>query len=291
MANKTYVHSLEATLDSEIASLEASKQAATRAGASAQPAPPAPGAPAPAASAPWIAPPPAPLMAPPMPAATAPLREARQSRRGRVVVAIAAVVGLLLLLGILLSSQVARTFSETHIGSLPTATVLPLTPRPTVPPGATATATRGTPGASATATPVFAPSPTYPNPAAGLSLLYCIGGLLLLFLFLALLFLLSRRWREPAHIEAKRGASPLPETPGDLEALDLRITRLAQIREWLKQDARLRDMVDDAIRNQVLASERRQRTLSVILSVASLGVGWLLSPINPLAIMAGFLHR
>jgi hypothetical protein len=270
MATKSYVNSLEITLDSEIAALEASKRAAARAGVSASPPPFAPAMPA--------------MPAMPAPAAPAPPVAAQQMTGQRLLhlrggpvlaasAAIVAVVGLLVVLSILLSPQITQRFS----GGSP----LPLATG-TAP---VATAAPGTSAPSATPAPPSVPGPIYRAP--GIIPAYIAAGALLVLLMLVLLV----RRGMSARATTGRAPAPLPPPPSDLEALDLRIARLGQIREWLQQDARLRDMVDDAIRHQVLASERRQKTLSVVLSVASLGVGWLLSPINPLAVMAGFLHR
>src|SRR5713101_5360380 len=62
-----------------------------------------------------------------------------------------------------------------------------------------------------------------------------------------------------------------------VEKLDQQLARLEQIREWLAQDHNLRNLVDAAIAMQVGASERRQRWLSILLTVVSLLVGSLLS--------------
>ncbi len=63
----------------------------------------------------------------------------------------------------------------------------------------------------------------------------------------------------------------------EVDKLDQQLTRLEQIREWLAQDANLRNLVDAAISMQVAASERRQGRLSILLTVVSILVGWLLS--------------
>jgi hypothetical protein len=74
-----------------------------------------------------------------------------------------------------------------------------------------------------------------------------------------------------------------------LEQLDERLARLTQIRDWLRDD-RLQSMVDDVIGQQVRASERRQVKYSVVIGIASLVAGWLLSAVSPIS-LAGLLHR
>ena len=63
----------------------------------------------------------------------------------------------------------------------------------------------------------------------------------------------------------------------EVDKLDQQLARLEQIREWLAQDANLRNLVDAAIAMQVLTSERRQSRLSILLMVVSILIGWLLS--------------
>ncbi len=78
--------------------------------------------------------------------------------------------------------------------------------------------------------------------------------------------------------------------PASVAALDERIVRLTQMREWLRDDA-LRTMVDDVIGHHVKASERRQVIYSVIVGVVSLLAGWLLSAVSPVSTLLGvFSH-
>ena len=73
----------------------------------------------------------------------------------------------------------------------------------------------------------------------------------------------------------------VPTDDASLRALDERITRLTQIRQWIEQDTSLMDMVDDVIGNQVRNATRQQMLFSTMIGVASLIVGWLLSAISP----------
>jgi hypothetical protein len=82
--------------------------------------------------------------------------------------------------------------------------------------------------------------------------------------------------------------APLPA--GGLSELQERVARLKQMQEWLADD-KLRALVDDAIGQQVIRSERRQTIYAVIAAVASLIVGWLLSAITPASILAGLLGQ
>jgi hypothetical protein len=84
-------------------------------------------------------------------------------------------------------------------------------------------------------------------------------------------------------------AGAVPASATSMAQLDERLTRLTQIRDWLRDD-RLQAMVDDVIGQQVRASERRQVRYSVMIGIASLVAGWLLSAVSPIS-MAGILHR
>jgi hypothetical protein len=81
-----------------------------------------------------------------------------------------------------------------------------------------------------------------------------------------------------------------PPPPSGDTVLDERITRLQQMRDWLK-DETLRTMMDDVIGRQVAKSERRQISYSVVVGVLSLLAGWLLSAVSPLAALAPLLSR
>jgi hypothetical protein len=82
----------------------------------------------------------------------------------------------------------------------------------------------------------------------------------------------------------------LGSPPASLAALDERIVRLTQMREWLRDDA-LRTMVDDVIGHHVQASERRQVIYSLIVGVVSLAAGWLLSAISPVSTLVSLFNR
>jgi hypothetical protein len=92
---------------------------------------------------------------------------------------------------------------------------------------------------------------------------------------------------QSAQIDRPFRRSPPPS--GDT-VLDERITRLQQMRDWLK-DETLRTMIDDVIGRQVAKSERRQISYSVVVGILSLLAGWLLSAISPLSALAPLLSR
>jgi hypothetical protein len=81
----------------------------------------------------------------------------------------------------------------------------------------------------------------------------------------------------------------VPAQQASLAHLDERLIRLTQMRDWLRDDS-LRVMVDEAIGQQVQASERRQVAYSAVVGVVSLVAGWLLSAISPISV-ATFFHR
>ncbi|MFI5274290.1 MAG: hypothetical protein ACHQ4H_14750 [Ktedonobacterales bacterium] len=81
---------------------------------------------------------------------------------------------------------------------------------------------------------------------------------------------------------APRGIPP----SGTIDAgLDQQISRLEQLRGWVRDDPAFGRLVDSMIGRQVQAAERRQRIYSVFVSVASLIIGWLLSTITPLHLL------
>lgn len=77
-----------------------------------------------------------------------------------------------------------------------------------------------------------------------------------------------------------RGAT-VPAIPRSLDDLDLIVTRLKQLKEWLQQDPRLLPLVDDFIGGQVQKMEqrlnRRNWWLAVGTTVAGAVLGWLIS--------------
>jgi hypothetical protein len=81
----------------------------------------------------------------------------------------------------------------------------------------------------------------------------------------------------------------VPGEPSSLAPLDKRLTRLTQMRDWLRDDT-LRVMVDDVIGRHVRASERRQAAYSAVIGIVSLMAGWLLSAISPIS-LANLFHR
>lgn len=91
-------------------------------------------------------------------------------------------------------------------------------------------------------------------------------------------------------VAAGPGAVAVAPQRDALGELDLRITRLQQLREWLKDDT-LRAMMDDVIGQRVRSAERRQVVISAIVSVAALLAGWLLSAISPAGVLLNFFHH
>lgn len=65
--------------------------------------------------------------------------------------------------------------------------------------------------------------------------------------------------------------------PLAVNSLHTQQQRLSTLTAWLTEDPALRNLVDRAIGQQVASFERRQRTFSAILGIASLIIGWLLS--------------
>jgi hypothetical protein len=81
----------------------------------------------------------------------------------------------------------------------------------------------------------------------------------------------------------------VPAQASSLGHLDERLTRLTQMRDWLRDDS-LRAMVDEAIGQQVRASERRQVAYSAVVGIVSLVAGWMLSAVSPISV-ATLFHR
>jgi hypothetical protein len=76
----------------------------------------------------------------------------------------------------------------------------------------------------------------------------------------------------------------------DPAKLENRLTFLVDLKQKLTEDLEPLNFVDSMIANQVKAAAKRQRTYSVVvttvLSVVSLGAGWLLSALNPTVTIA-----
>ena len=93
----------------------------------------------------------------------------------------------------------------------------------------------------------------------------------------------------PPAPQSAGAVAPMPQQ-ASLDELDLRIVRLQQLREWLKDD-NLRGMIDDVINKHVRTAERRQAFFSAGVGVASLIAGWLLSAISPAATLFNLIHH
>lgn len=110
---------------------------------------------------------------------------------------------------------------------------------------------------------------------------------------------------EGAYVGGRRGGAKIPPnaTPEDIEhqiqseqweeAIDQRISRLQDLRDWIEEDPDLGRLIDSMIgarihaaeeREQKLAhiAQRRQRVLSIVGACVTLIAGWLLSLVgNP----------
>src|SRR5579875_44996 len=90
-------------------------------------------------------------------------------------------------------------------------------------------------------------------------------------------------------IGAARAPSPAAEEI--VTALDARIDRLEQVRDYIDEDHELAALIDSVIGQRVQQAERRQARLSVLLTVISLIAGWLLSLIGTPAMLAHLIGR
>jgi hypothetical protein len=75
------------------------------------------------------------------------------------------------------------------------------------------------------------------------------------------------------------GAAPGTARPTEeiVTALDSRIARLEQVRDWIGEDEGFAALIDNIIGKQVRAATRWQLVVSFVLSVLFLIAGWLLS--------------
>jgi hypothetical protein len=77
-------------------------------------------------------------------------------------------------------------------------------------------------------------------------------------------------------------------------AIASQITRLEQLRGWMTEDQAFAQLVDSMIGRQVQAAEARQTNraivITVVSSVLSLAVGWLLTAVSPGALAALIGH-
>ncbi len=134
-----------------------------------------------------------------------------------------------------------------------------------------------TPGGQPTATPTPAP----PTPISSVP-----GALIALFIIAIIIVLLAvvavpliARSRRPA---GKRTTGKEVASTDSIQTdLNLQIQRLQQLRTWVNEDPAFSQLVDNIIGKQVKSSERRQQIFSILLGVASLVAGWLLSAFTP----------
>jgi hypothetical protein len=76
-----------------------------------------------------------------------------------------------------------------------------------------------------------------------------------------------------------------------ITALDTRIARLEQVRDWIGEDQQFSSLIDDVIGKQVQAAMRRQRIFNTLLNVGFLMAGWLLSLVGSPAAIAALFPR
>jgi hypothetical protein len=76
-----------------------------------------------------------------------------------------------------------------------------------------------------------------------------------------------------------KGAAPgaSPAARDIVGAIDARIERLAQVRDWIDEDDELAGLIDSVIARRIRDSERRQARFNVALNAVFLLAGWLLS--------------
>ncbi|HLZ21629.1 MAG TPA: hypothetical protein VKQ30_05870 [Ktedonobacterales bacterium] len=72
----------------------------------------------------------------------------------------------------------------------------------------------------------------------------------------------------------------------EIRLLTTRRDRLHVLEDWSKEDPDLMRSIDEVIVNQLKASKRRQRRITFALAITSLIVGWLLSAIAPVTVIA-----
>ncbi len=75
----------------------------------------------------------------------------------------------------------------------------------------------------------------------------------------------------------------------EIKLLAMRRDRLHLLGDWSKEDPGLMQSMDEVILSQLKASKRRQRRLTIVLAIASLIVGWLLSAIAPATVLTHFI--
>jgi hypothetical protein len=82
-----------------------------------------------------------------------------------------------------------------------------------------------------------------------------------------------------------------PPTAPSLEDLTVFMVRLKQMKDWLQQDPRLLDIVDDCIKQHVHGMElrvsRQNFRLAIVSTIGGAILGWLLSALQA---PAGVLH-
>jgi hypothetical protein len=76
-----------------------------------------------------------------------------------------------------------------------------------------------------------------------------------------------------------------------IQALNERIFRLGQVRDWIEEDTHLAHLIDSVIGRQVLLSERRQARFNTALNGVFLILGWMLSLVGTPATLAMYLTK
>lgn len=76
-----------------------------------------------------------------------------------------------------------------------------------------------------------------------------------------------------------------------VSAIDARIGRLEQVRDWIDEDDELAGLIDSVIARRIRESERRQARFNVALNAVFLIAGWLLSLVGTPAAFTHLIGR
>lgn len=90
-----------------------------------------------------------------------------------------------------------------------------------------------------------------------------------------------------------KGAAPAasPAAQDIVGAIDARIERLAQVRDWIDEDDELAGLIDSVIARRIRESERRQARFNVVLNAVFLIMGWLLSLVGTPSALTTLIGR
>jgi hypothetical protein len=110
--------------------------------------------------------------------------------------------------------------------------------------------------------------------------------------------------REIAQIQIEAGRLSTPRAGGStlgrridptslakVELAQRRIQQLQRVQSWMKQDPELMGVLDTFIGKQVKVVRRRQALVTLILSIVSLIVGWLLSALGPATVLVHYVVK